>query len=170
MALEILDRLRIRDGKLGYVKTADDSVIILRVAVVGVTQRQEESPFGIDFNVTTTQGIAVYPSGAVASQVKDRPMVESPIQAKDGWERIDIADKAVAYEEVVYTDRKLGSYVIRVEMEPLMVARNLRYRSTDGSPLYVVKWITKVYWTELKETPQPAAPQRQASARQELPI
>ena len=151
MDVSIVDRLRFRDSRLGYVRVDDGSIIVLRVAVVDVRVREEASPFGAEFDVNATGGMAVYPSKGVLDEVKDRPVLEPGRTASEGWTRVDIVEKVPAYEEVVYRDERIGRYLIRVEIEPIMVSKNTRFKTIQGLPLYVVRWVPKVTWSEMRE-------------------
>ena len=144
----VLTRLRFKNGELGYVKVSDGSVIILRVAVIDVRVREERTPFGPEFDVIATGGISVYPSESALNEVKDKPMLEPGKAAGEGWTMVDIVEGRSAYEEVVYNDEKVGSYLIRVELEPIMVSKNASFKTVQGLPLYVVRWVPKVSWRQ----------------------
>jgi hypothetical protein len=148
LPVDVVDRLRFRGGRLGYVRVSDGSVVVLRVAIVDARPRGEASPFGVEFEVNATGGIAVYPSEEVLREVRDKPVVEPGRLPQDGWEMVDIVEKSPAYEEALYSDEVVGSYLVRVEIEPLMVSRNTLYRNPQGQPLYVVRWVPKVTWRE----------------------
>ncbi|WP_338251850.1 hypothetical protein [Pyrodictium abyssi] len=64
---------------------------------------------------------------------------------------MDIVEKAPAYEEVVYSDERIGRYLIRVEIEPIMVSKNTLFKTIQGLPLYVVRWVPKITWGEIRE-------------------
>lgn len=151
MNANIVNRLRFRDSKLGYVKVSDGSTIILRVAVVDVRVREEASPFGAEFDVNATGGIAVYPSKSALDEIKDKPVLEPGKTVSKGWRRVDIIEKAPAYEEVIYSDERIGKYMIRVEIEPIMVSKNTLFKTVQGLPLYVVRWVPKITWSEIRE-------------------
>ncbi len=70
----------------------------------------------------------------------------------DGWERVEIEEKKNAYEEALYIDVDGKRYLVRVEVEPLMVSRNIKYKTEHGEPLYAVSWVPKITWKEVKET------------------
>jgi len=147
----IVNRLRFRDSRLGYVKVNDGSIIILRVAVVDVRVREEASPFGVEFDVNATGGISVYPSKKALDEVKDKPVVEPGKIPSEGWVRVDIVEREPAYEEVIYNDDRAGRYLIRVEIEPIMVSKNTRFKTLQGLPLYFVRWVPKITWSEIQE-------------------
>ena len=151
MNANIVDRLRFRDSRLGYVKVNDGSIIILRVAVVDVRVREEASPFGAEFDINATGGIAVYPSESALDEVKDKPVLEPGRTVSEGWTRVDIVEKAPAYEEVIYSDERIGRYLIKVEIEPIMVSKNTLFKTIQGLPLYVVRWVPKITWGEIRE-------------------
>lgn len=151
MRENIVDKLKFRDSKLGYVKVNDGSVIILRVALIDVRVREEASPFGAEFEVNATGGISVYPSESVLNEVKDKQIVDPGKTVNEGWVRVDIVEMKPAYEEAIYDDIKVGKYLIRVEIEPIMVSRNTQYKTLQGLPLYVVRWVPKISWNKIQE-------------------
>ncbi len=151
MNIDIIDKLKFKDSRLGYVKVNDGSAIILRVAIVDVRVRQEASPFGAEFDVNATGGISVYPSEDVLSEVKDKPVLEPGKTASEGWMRVNIVERAPAYEEVIYNDDRVGKYLIRIEIEPVMVSKNTQFKTSRGLPLYVVRWVPKITWSEVQE-------------------
>ena len=151
MSTSIIDRLKFKDSRLGYVKVNDGSIIVLRVAIVDVRLREEASPFGAEFDVNATGGIAVYPSESALNEVKDKPVLEPGKTVSEGWIRVDIAERAPAYEEVIYSDERIGRYLIRVEIEPIMVSKNTLFKTLQGLPLYVVRWVPKITWSEIRE-------------------
>jgi len=150
VSANIIDKLKFKDSKLGYVKVSDGSVIILRVAIVDVIVREEASPFGVEFNINATGGIAVRPSQNALDEVKDKPILEPGKTVSDGWIRVDIVDKAHPYEEVIYSDEKIGKYLVRVEIEPVMVSKNTLFKTIEGMPLYVVRWLPKITWDKIQ--------------------
>lgn len=151
MSIDIIDKLKFKDSKLGYVKVGDGSVIILRVAIVDVRVREEASPFGVEFEVNATGGVAVYPSEAALKEVSDKPVIEPGAIVKEGWIQVDMFEKALAYEEAVYHDEKVGKYLVRVEIEPIMVSKNTLYRTIQGIPWYVVRWVPKITWSRVED-------------------
>lgn len=148
---DIIDRLKFKESMLGYVKVSDGSVIIIRVAIVDVRVREEVSPFGIEFDVNATGGIAVYPSEDVLKEVRDKPAIEPGKTVNDGWAQVGIVEGTPAYEEAVYHEENEGRYLIRVEIEPIMVSKNTLYKTPQGTPLYVVRWVPKITWNEVRE-------------------
>jgi len=145
----IIEKLKIKNSKLGYAKLSDNSVIILRVAVVDVRPREETSPFGVDFEVNATTGVSAYPSKEAMKKVKDKPIIEPGRTLSEGWERLDIVEKKSAYEEVEFTGETLGAYLIRVEVEPIMASMNITVRTVKNEPVYTVKWVPKVAWKKI---------------------
>ena len=141
-----MEKLKINNSKLGYAKLSDDSIVILRVAVVDVRPHDGFSPFGVDFEVNATTGVSAYPSKEAMKKVKDKPIIEPGTPLREGWERLDIVEKKSAYEEVEFTDETLGTYLIRVEVEPIMVSVNTTVRTVKNEPVYTVKWVPKVTW------------------------
>jgi len=151
MGIDVINKLKLKDSRLGYVKVNDGSVVILRVAIVDARIREEASPFGVDFDVDATVGMSVYPSDVALSEVKDKPVLEPGKSIGEGWMRVEITEKLPAYEEAIYEDDKNGRYLIRAEIEPLMVSKNTQFKSFQGLPLYAVRWVPKVSWREFRE-------------------
>jgi hypothetical protein len=131
---------------LGYVKTDDGSLIIVRVAIIDVKPTGRRGPFGLEFNVDFTVGVAVRPSTKVREEIKDKPLVEPGKTVEEGWIEVEILEKSNAYEEVIYREEAMGEYSIRIEVEPLMVARNTLYKVSDDIPYYTVRWAPKVLY------------------------
>lgn len=151
MSVDIIDKLKFKDSRLGYVKVSDGSVIILRVAVVDVRVREEASPFGVEFDVNATGGVAIYPSEDALKEASSKPVIEPGKIVKEGWIQVDIIEKTSAYEEVIYHDERVGRYLVRVEIEPIMVSKNTLYKTTQGIPWYVVRWVPKVTWGRVED-------------------
>lgn len=142
----MIAKIKFKDSRLGYVKISDGTVIVIRVAVIDVRVREEVSPFGSEFDVNATGGISVYPSESALNEVKDKQVLEPGRSVNEGWTAMDIIEKEPAYEEVIYDDEKIGRYLIRVELEPIMVSKNTMFKTIQGSPLYVVRWVPKITW------------------------
>jgi len=151
MSTNVIDRLRFKDSRLGYVKVNDGSIIILRVAIVDVRVREEASPFGVEFDVNATGGVSVYPSEDALKEVKDKSAIEPSKTVKEGWIQVDIVEKTSAYEEAVYYKESKDKYLIRVEIEPIMVSKNTLYKTLQGAPLYVVRWVPKITWSKIED-------------------
>lgn len=151
MSVDIINKLKFKDSKLGYVKVGDGSVIILRVAIIDVKVREEASPFGVEFDVNATGGVSVYPSEDALKETSDKPVVEPSKIVKEGWIQVDIIEKTSAYEEVIYHDERVGRYLVRVEIEPIMVSKNTLYKTMQGTPWYVVKWVPKITWSRVED-------------------
>ena len=76
--------------------------------------------------------------------VGGKPLM-SPEPPLDGWEIVVIVEQRPAIvEEVVAMSQ--GKFIVRVVAEAVMAARNMRYRSTLGEPLYWVSWVYKISW------------------------
>ena len=148
MGEDVIERLEFINSRLGYTKLSDGSIVILRVAVVDVRVRGSSSPFGIDFEVNATTGLSVYPSKDAVEEVKDKPILEPGKTINKGWVRVDIVEKKPAYEEVRFTDEGVGTYVVRVEIEPIMASRNVMVKTIRNEPLYVIRWVPKITWRE----------------------
>lgn len=150
MSVDIIDKLKFKDSRIGYIKVNDGSMILLRAAIIDVRMREETSPFGVEFEVSATAGIAVYPSEDVSKEILNKPAIEPGKTVNEGWIQVDIIEKNSAYEEVVYDSGKMGKYLVRVEIEPLMVSKNTLYKTPQGLPLYAVRWVPKVTWRKIE--------------------
>jgi len=143
--LDLSERFKVKDYRRGYVKLSDDSIVIMRVAIVDVKPLQGPSVYEVQFEVISAGGISILPSEKAINEVKDKPMVEPGKAPTDGWTLVNITEKQLAYEEVEYVlDEK--KYIVRAEMEPLMVSKNTNYRTVKGEPIYNVGSITKISW------------------------
>jgi len=142
--IALLKKFKLKDFNLGYVKLSDGTAIILRAAIVDIKPHQ--TPSGVEFNVLTTGEISVYPSDSALNEVKDKPLIEPGKTPLDGWTLIDIVEKQSAYEEVEYPLNEKEKYIIKAEIDPLLVAKNIKYRTIQKEPIYAVKWITKTSW------------------------
>ncbi|WP_256202677.1 hypothetical protein [Sulfuracidifex tepidarius] len=63
---------------------------------------------------------------------------------------MEIVEKSSSYEEAVYKDGKIGEYLIRAEVEPLMISKNIQFKTPQG-PLYAVRWVPKISWSKMGE-------------------
>ena len=143
-------RISVRNIKLGYLKLEDGTFIVQRVAVVDARPVSVESPFGVDFDLVVLSGISPHPSREVLEELKDRPALRPGEQPPESWRPLKIVEKESAVEEVEYFDEEVGRYLIRVEIEPLMVSLNTGARAPKGEPLYVVRWAPKATWTKIE--------------------
>jgi len=142
---DLSERFKVKDYRRGHVKLSDDSIVIMRVAIVDVKPLQGPSLYEVQFEVIPAGGISILPSEKAMSEVKDKPVIEPGKVPTDGWTLIDIIEKQPAYEEVEYIlDEK--KYIIRAEMEALMVSKNTNYRTVKGEPIYNVAVTTKISW------------------------
>jgi len=149
MHVNYVSRIRIRNVELGHGKLADGTVIVLRVAIVDVRPIRVGSPFGVEFEVSFTTGISAYPSQKVLEDFKDKQVLMLGENLPDSWQQLGIVDKKSAVEEVEFNDEKLGKYIIRVEIEPLMAAVNTEKKSIKGEPIYAVRWAPKISWRKI---------------------
>jgi len=150
MMSTLLNNLSFRNSVRGYVKVSDGSIIILRAAIVDVKPSQVPSPFGAEFNVNYIVGMSVHPSEGALNEVKDKPILEPGKQVNEGWIQLEINDKVSAYEEVIYKDAKIGEYIIRVEIEPIMASKNTQFKVRQ-EPLYTLRWVPKISWNKTGE-------------------
>jgi hypothetical protein len=86
----------------------------------------------------------------VKEEIRDKPTIDPNKPVEEGWVLVEISDKRCAYEEVTYRAGDLGDFIIRVEVEPIMAAKNTLCKLPDNTPLYVVKWIPKILSKPLK--------------------
>ena len=146
MSQLLLDRLKVKDYKRGYVKLSDDSIAILRVSIVDVKPIQTP----LQFDVITIGGISVIPSEEAKKEVKNKPLAEPGKLPTGGWSLLDIVEKQSVYEEVEYTTDTKEIYLIRAEMEPLMASKNSNYRTQKGEPIYIINAVTKTTWKKVE--------------------
>ena len=146
MSQLLLDRLKVKDYKRGYVKLSDDSIAILRVSIVDVKPLQTP----LQFDVITVGGISVIPSEDARNEVKDKPLAEPGKLPTGGWSLLDIVEKQSAYEEVEYITDTKEKYLIMAEMEPLMASKNSNYRNQKGEPIYIINAVTKTSWKKVE--------------------
>ena len=149
MHVNYVSRIRIRNVELGLGRVADGTVIVLRVAIVDMRPIRVGSPFGVEFEVSFTTGISAYPSQKVLEDFKDKQVLMPRENLPDSWQQLGIVDKKSAVEEVEFNDEKLGKYIIRVEIEPLMAAVNTEKKSIKGEPIYAVRWAPKISWRKI---------------------
>jgi hypothetical protein len=150
MTVDYRVQLDFQKVELGYVKTNDDSLIVVRVAIIDVKPTGKTGPFGPEFSVDFVVGISVRPSERVKEEIRDKPTIDPGKPVEEGWVLVEILDKCCAYEEVTYRAEDLGDFLVRVEVEPIMVAKNTLYKLPDNTPLYVVRWVPKVLSKPLK--------------------
>ncbi|WP_457751705.1 hypothetical protein [Thermococcus sp.] len=136
-------------AKWGEMELSDGTIVRFRVALVDAIPSEETTPFGTEFEVNIATGISVTPSPESIEEVKDKQIIPSGSSVEDGWKQVKIIKSDSAYEEVRYSNDKLGEYKIRVEIEPAMVSKNTKFKTAKGEPLYVVKWIPKLMWEKL---------------------
>jgi len=131
----------------GRITLADGSKLVLRVAIVSVSMMPGSSPFGgVNLAVKTAGGVAIEElPEELKKAVADKPVVPPWLAPPDGWEYVDIVSQEPAFEEVevVIGGRR---FIVRVESDAAMIARNLKYRSIEGEPFYAVNWVDKVRW------------------------
>jgi len=130
---------------VGRIKLSDGTVLSLKICVIDVKE-VGYSPFGgVDFDVKAVGGVAVeHVAEEVKRLVADKPLMP-PEPPREGWEPLEIAEQQPAAAEVeVQVSR--GVFVVRVDAEAVMAARNLQYRSVHGEPIYWISWTYKAYW------------------------
>ncbi len=150
-SLETLVGYRVLKSEPGYAALGDGSLIFLRAAVVAVRHVERETPFKPEFEVDFTVGISVKPSDKALKEVENKPIAASPDQVREGWMDVEITEAHPAREEVIYLGLTDTKYVVVLEVEPLMAAKNTSYRTPRGSPIYVLRWAPKVWWRKARE-------------------
>ena len=137
-------------NEAGFIKLSDGTELKLKVFIIDVKE-SGFSPFGgVEFDVKVVGGVSTQRvPEELRKLVADKPLMPPEIP-RDGWELVDIAEQrpAVAVEPV--TSSK-GGFLVRVVAEAAMVARNTRYRSHLGEPIYWVSWVSKISWKPLEE-------------------
>jgi len=58
---------------------------------------------------------------------------------------VDIVEFKPAVVEENFKSSK-GEFMVRVVAEPVMVSRNMNYRSIHNEPIYSVSWVAKISW------------------------
>lgn len=71
---------------------------------------RDKSPFGVDFEVIFTTGIAVRASENVIKLLENKKMLLPGESPPDSWK---IVESAPAVEEVLFEDKRIGMYLIR---------------------------------------------------------
>jgi len=143
--------LNVKRFEFGRIVLSDGAVLVSRVAIVDVKKAGDFPPFGgVNLTVKAVGGISLLEvPKELMDIVADKPVVPPDALPSDGWEYVEIKEQKPAFEEVEaeIDNRK---YWVYVEIEPLMSARNLKYRSSVGEPFYIVNWVNKVKWKPLE--------------------
>lgn len=132
----------------GFIELGDGSKLKLKMLILDVKETGF-SPFGgVYFYVNPIAGIAtVYVPEGLKESMRDKPVVDLTKIPQEGWSMIDIKSSKNAVQEVEVPSSK-GRFRIKVETEPLMVARNMSFKVSAGidEPLYWAYWVYKVSW------------------------
>ncbi len=64
---------------------------------------------------------------------------------EDSWEMVDMLEQQPAVETTRFKAEG-EEYVIRVEAEATVVARNTKYRNEMGEPPCYAYWVYKPFW------------------------
>lgn len=128
----------------GYLKVSDGSTLLLRVAITNIRKTSEDPVmFSVEFFVRTS----IYQtSSKVLEEIKNYEEVKPGEQIKEGWVLLDILEKKNPIEVATYED-----YTINVEIEPLMVYRNIKYKN-NNIPIYMVNFVPKISWSKKEGT------------------
>lgn len=129
----------------GLVRLSDGTVLKLRVFIVDIKEAGFSPYGGVNFDVSivggvSTQNVPEELKKAVASKPLAPPQLPT-----DGWEIVDIVEFRPAVVEENFKSSK-GEFMIRVVAEPVMVSRNMNYRSIHNEPIYSVSWVAKISW------------------------
>ena len=129
----------------GHVKLSDGCRLGIRVAMIELREH-ELLPTGPQFVVGVA--VRVYVDSCpenVRKLVEGKPvgLEKNAIRRLEIWELVDIEEADIAFEECEYEASDGRTYVIRVEVEPTIVARTLEYRDSLGNPVYFVRWARK---------------------------
>lgn len=138
----------------GSIKLADGSVLKLRAVVLSIKEAGF-SPFGgVNLVVKPIAGVsAEYVPEELRRNVRNRPAIP-PTPPQEGWEMIEVMEYRSAVDEQEY-DTSKGRFRVRVEVEPLMIARNMMFRAGEDldEPVYWVSWVYKISWSPIKVQP-----------------
>jgi len=140
------------ESKDGIIVVSDGTKLKLKVAIVDAREAGF-SPFGgVNIVVRPMAGLAsLKVPQRLRDEVSDKPYVpERPEPPRDGWELMEIKEFSPAYaEEVIETSK--GKFRVRVVAEPVMVARNMKYKTAVGEPYYWANWVFKISWRPAEE-------------------
>jgi hypothetical protein len=138
------------ESKKGRIKLADGTVLSLKIAIADARDAGF-SPFGgVNIGVKPMGGIGVIEvPKELCDEVADKPLMPGA-PPEEGWELVEIVEQEPAVEEQV-VDTSKGKFLLRLEAEGVMAARNRKYKTLDGEPLYWLNWTWKVRWKPLKE-------------------
>ncbi|MDG6928324.1 MAG: hypothetical protein JRN10_08425 [Nitrososphaerota archaeon] len=141
-----MSQINIVKSKIGKLELNDESILFTRVAIINITNIGS-SPFGgVQLNAQTAGGSSlVFCPDSLKKEVENYPILSAnEIQAGE-WEFVGIKEEEHSFEdaEIEINDK---IYSVHVEAIPTMVARNKKYKTKDGLPLYsstftnIVKW------------------------------
>lgn len=135
----------------GLIKLADGSILKLRTLILSVKEAGF-SPFsGVNLIVKPIAGVSTeYVPEELRKSVKNRPVMPSTLP-QEGWEIVEIRGYESAVDEQEY-DTSRGRFRVRVEAEPVMVARNTMFRAGEDldEPVYWVSWVYKISWSPIR--------------------
>jgi len=129
----------------GIVRLSDGTVLKLKITIVDAREAGF-SPFGgVNIVVKTVGGIGVIEiPQELHGRVADKPVMP-PEPPREGWEIVDIENYEPAVEETRVNTSK-GEFLVKVQAEPVMAARNLNYKTELNEPPYWLNWVLKVSW------------------------
>lgn len=129
----------------GFIKLSDGTALKLKIYIVDIKE-MGFSPFGgVNFDVKTVGGVSTHtvPDG-LKKAVANKPLAP-PEPPLDGWETVDVVEFKPAIAEEDFASSK-GGFKIKVVAEPVMVSRNMNYRTVHSEPIYWVSWVVKISW------------------------
>ena len=134
---------------IGYIKLSDGTILKLKILIIDVKEIGF-SPFGgINFDVKVIGGIATESiPDDVKKLVVDKPLAPSELP-KEGWEILDIIEQKTA-EATDMVTTSIGTFLIKVIAETVMVSRNVMYKVPTNEPIYWASWVYKISWKPIK--------------------
>ena len=135
----------------GIITLSDGTKLKLKITIIDIRE-SGFSPFGgINLITKTVGGIGVINiPQELLDEVSDKPLASSTDPPRDGWEIIDIVEYSPAIiEETIDTSK--GTYLVRVQAEPVMCSRNMNYKTNLNEPFYWLSWVSKISWKPMKE-------------------
>lgn len=132
----------------GFIELKDGARIRFRTFIIEAKEAGFSPYGGVRIIVNLTGGMILerVPE-EIKELLKDKPVAPLEELPRDGWEIIEIKKFETSINEFE-VDTSKGKFIVKVETEPIMVARNNNYRSNPFivEPLYVVEFIHKISW------------------------
>lgn len=97
---------------------------------------------GVNFDVKAIGGVAAqYVPEELKKAIEDKPILPPGNLPTEGWEIVDIVESQPAMAEEEATSSK-GKFRIRVAADPVMVSRNINYKTPSANLLGFVGYAT----------------------------